>query len=361
MLRIAFSNQTVKKLQTALQQAYEYTNRRLLRRVSVLLDLGAGLSVVEIAAKWQISGSCIYHWLQLFRLEGMASLQYKRPSGRKPKLSLTQKKELCEVLEQGPQSCGYMQSCWNSVLVQKLILTRFGVEYARHYVVALLKSLGYSYQKAEFVAAKRDEVARQKWSEETWPALLQEAVANHAYIVFEDKASFAWWGSLSYSWAKRGQTPQVLTSGQRRGLKVFGAIEYFSGKLWYDTTEAKFNGESYQAFLEQILKESEQPIYLIQGGARYHTSQAMKEYFAENTTRLKVYQLPSYSPDFNPIEYVWRKTKRRATHNHYFAEFKELETAVTTTLQYWESQPAEIVSVYGCYDNPLSVQAKVAA
>ncbi len=51
--------------------------------------------------------------------------------------------------------------------------------------------------------------------------------------VFEDEASFAPWGSLSYTWARRGQQPEVPTSGKRKGYKVFGAIEYFSGRLFY--------------------------------------------------------------------------------------------------------------------------------
>jgi transposase len=38
-------------------------------------------------------------------------------------------------------------------------------------------------------------------------------------------------------------------------------------------------------------------------------------FFAEHQDRLTVFQLPSYSPDYNPIEYLWRKTKKRATHN----------------------------------------------
>jgi transposase len=40
----------------------------------------------------------------------------------------------------------------------------------------------------------------------------------------------------------------------------------------------------------------------------------MWEFFAGHTDRVTLYQLPSYSPDFNPIEYLWKKVKKRATH-----------------------------------------------
>ena len=53
----------------------------------------------------------------------------------------------------------------------------------------------------------------------------------HGLILFEDEASFAQWGSLSYTWARRGQQPEVPTSGKRKGYKVFGANELPRSKL----------------------------------------------------------------------------------------------------------------------------------
>ncbi|NWJ48395.1 MAG: transposase [Chloroflexi bacterium] len=38
----------------------------------------------------------------------------------------------------------------------------------------------------------------------------------------------------------------------------------------------------------------------------------------QQRARLIVYQLSAYSPDYNPIEYFWRKTMRKATHHKYF-------------------------------------------
>ena len=44
------------------------------------------------------------------------------------------------------------------------------------------------------------------------------------------------WGSLSRTWAPRGQQPVVKTSGRRKGMELFGAIEFGSGVL--DSREA---------------------------------------------------------------------------------------------------------------------------
>jgi transposase len=37
-----------------------------------------------------------------------------------------------------------------------------------------------------------------------------------------------------------------------------------------------------------------------------HTSKAMRKFFADRQDRITAYQLPSYSPDYNPIEYLWK-------------------------------------------------------
>ena len=91
---------------------------------------------------------------------------------------------------------------------------------------------------------------------------------------------------------------------------MFGLIEFFSGRLIYQGLEDRFNSDSYQAFLLYLLAQVPGPIVLIQDGAKYHTSQATREFFQRHQDRLTVYQLPSYSPDYNPIEYLWKKVKQ---------------------------------------------------
>ncbi len=41
-------------------------------------------------------------------------------------------------------------------------------------------------------------------------------------------------------------------------------------------------------------------------------------------------RLPPYSPDLNPIEQVWRATRKENTHNTFFANLSELTKTVDT-------------------------------
>ena len=87
-------------------------------------------------------------------------------------------------------------------------------------------------------------------------------------------------GRLSYTWARRGHQPEVPTSGKRKGYKVFGAIEYFSGRLFSQGIEGRFNSESYQAFLQMIMAQTTEHLFLIHDGARYHTSASTQAFLA---------------------------------------------------------------------------------
>lgn len=359
MFRVTFSTETVKRLKHELEGAYIRGDLRAVRRLSVLVMIGERLALAVILTVWNVSEQTVYNWLKGFLASGWNGLAYGKASGRPPRLTKTQKRQLAEWVEAGPEACGYPCGCWTSMLIQDLIYQKFHVLYNRFYVCELLRNLGYSYQKACFVSDHLDEEARQRWMKEEWPKILSQARKLGAPLFFGDEASFALWGSLSYTWAPRGHQPQVKTTGLRKGYKVFGAIEFFSGQLLYKGIEERFNSDSYQAFLKYLLSQFSGPIILIQDGARYHTSKATREFLEQHKKRLIVYQLPSYSPDYNPIEYLWKKVKTKATHNRYFAEFVKLVASVEDALKALAAQADEILRLMGVYTKHMADPAVV--
>jgi transposase len=361
-IRIQLSRTTVKDLHQCLQHAYQRDDVRLVRRITVLLDLLVHqVPMAVVCERWGLSPSCLYAWQQAFLLRGMDSLVYGHSGGRPPKLTPQQKKRLVELSEAGPLVVGCETACWNSVLIRVLIWREFGVLYNRHYVCTLLHNLGFSFQKARFVSDHRDTAKRLAWLQDKWPVIFRAAKRCNGLILFEDEASFAQWGSLSYTWAKQGHQPEVPTSGKRKGYKVFGAIEYFSGRLFSQGIEGRFNSESYQAFLAMIMAQTPAHLFLIHDGAKYHTSQATKQFLDAHRARITVEPLPSYSPDYNPIEYLWKKTKQRATHNQYFKEFAALTVSVDKALAFFATHADEVLGLFGLYCEESGLELKQAA
>ena len=159
-LRIQLSRTTVKDLHRRLQHAYQRDDVRLVRRLTVLLDLLVHqVPMAVLCERWGLSPSCLYAWQQAFLLRGLDSLVYGHSGGRPPKLTPRQKKRLVELIEAGPLVVGCETACWTSVLIRVLIWREFGVLYNRHYVCTLLHDLGFSFQKARFVSDHLDATA----------------------------------------------------------------------------------------------------------------------------------------------------------------------------------------------------------
>ena len=80
------------------------------------------------------------------------------------------------------------------------------------------------------------------------------------------------------------------------------------------------------------MSKTRKHLIIVQDGARYHTSKYMRAFFAKHADRVTTFQLPSYSPDYNPIEKLWKKIKERGVHMHYFPTFEALRSKVDEML-----------------------------
>jgi transposase len=351
---LAFNLKLSKQQQTELenQLAIAETMGDLpeVKRVLALLSLAAGQFVEDVAEILKMSIETVRLSVHKFLKGGSKGLQSKSRPGRPPKLTKTQRKQLSKWMVMGPEIMGFPGACWRTPMIRHLIFQKFGVYYSARYLSELLKNMDFSYQKATFIGDKQDEKARKEWLKKRWPEILALANKKDAHIFFGDESSFPQWGSLSYTWAPKGQQPIIKTSGSRKGYKVFGLIEYFTGKFLTKGHEGKLNAETYQAFLNDVISKTRKHIILIQDGASYHTCEEMQVFFYENKDRITVYQLPAYSPDYNPIEKLWKKIKEAGIHLCYFPTFYDLKNKVNEMLHLFQDAKNEVLSLFGFYD-----------
>jgi len=359
-----FSNPTVKKLQRELKVAQSFNNLRLYKITWCLLLIHEQRDIHEIADLLNVSVKTVYNWITRFLLERFSWLvcHHFQGRGRKPKLSQEQKDELYQIVVYGPEKHGFDCGAWNSAMIAEVIQREFNVTYNPRYVCSLLHAIGLSYQQAKFVSDRIDDrehrKQRKQWNNKTWPAILQRAHELNAVILFGDEVSFAQWGSLTRTWAPRGQQPLLKTSGKRKGLKMFGAIEFVGGGFEYMECEGKFQSDAYVQFLKQVLRKYSCPVLLIEDGAPYHNGASINCFKQEMEAqgRLFVYRLPSYSPDKNPIEQLWKNTKKEATHLKYFPTFEELRQAVVKAFKKYLKDATKII----CVMKKLRAEAGVA-
>lgn len=159
----------------------------------------------------------------------------------------------------------------------------------------------------------------------------------------EDEVHFQRHSSLIRMWAPKGQQPRVLSPSVRHKVGFFGALNLKTGCLL--TKEAPtFNAETFGDFVRYLLQSTQGKLYLILDNASWHKARDLRDLFYANQGRLVRIFLPSYSPDLNPVERVWRITRRQVTHNRYFQSLDELKTALIYQFMKWE-QPNSTLRV----------------
>lgn len=150
----------------------------------------------------------------------------------------------------------------------------------------------------------------------------------------EDEVHFQRHSSLIRMWAPRGEQPRVLSPSVRHKVGFFGALNLKTGRLL--TQEAPtFNAQTFGEFIRYLLRSTKGKIYLILDNAKWHRAKDLKAFFKAKRNRLIFIFLPPYSPELNPIERVWRVTRRKVTHNRYFPSIEDLRIVLISQFIIW--------------------------
>jgi transposase len=156
-----------------------------------------------------------------------------------------------------------------------------------------------------------------------------------------DEVHFQQHGSRCRMWIPpETSDPVLLHHPTRRSVGYFGAVRLRDGKLVYRRETSRFNAETCFTFLQQLWAvslHSDRRAVVISDNARYHHAVLHKEWREAAAPWFTLEFLPPYSPDLNPIERVWKLTRRIATHNRYFPSIEDVTTAVENTFYQWRT------------------------
>ena len=132
--------------------------------------------------------------------------------------------------------------------------------------------------------------------------------------------------------------PVVFHQPTRKNIGYYRAVRLRDGKFVYRRETEKFNGETFLAFLRQSKRaacRSGWRVVVIVDNAPYHHGRFHKDWREQNSKQFQLDFLPPYSPELNPIERVWKLTRRKCLHNLYFDELSKVTHAVETQFTVW--------------------------
>lgn len=137
----------------------------------------------------------------------------------------------------------------------------------------------------------------------------------------------------------RGQQKRIRAfTMAHRSYHLIGAYNWRTDQVFSQAVERK-NSQTFIQFLEYLLVECypTQKIVIVMDNASYHRSKAVRAALSLFEPRVRVFWLPKYCPDLNPIERFWRHLKDLACANKLDISLENLAVRVDTIMQYQNS------------------------
>jgi len=140
--------------------------------------LREGLSQSEVARRVGVHRQSVSRWARELEQQGLRGLRKAKRTGRPPKLSAAQLRELERALKGGPEAFGFTSGLWTASRVRNLIEYRTGVRYHEAHVWRILRRLNWSCQRPVGRALERDEEAIRNWKKYRWPQIKKKRSAR---------------------------------------------------------------------------------------------------------------------------------------------------------------------------------------
>lgn len=277
-------------------------------RIHAIELITQGRTKREVANILQVTEAAVYGWQKLYREGGLAALSTKIASGRKSLLSDAQFLKLAGMLRKNPRQLEFDFGLWTRRRIRELIRREFGIDYTEQNVGKILKLLGFSPQRPVYQAIQQSEEKRKEWTERTFPSISKRAAEEGASIFFADEAGCRNDHHSGTTWAPVGETPVVKFTAKRESVGMISAIS-MRGKMSWMIFEGSMNSARFIDFLKELILDTKGKIFLIVDNVKYHKSAEVKTWVEQHQNRIELFFLPSYSPDLNPDEWVWKSVK----------------------------------------------------
>ena len=200
--------------------------------------------------------------------------------------------------------------------MRQFVSERFSIGLSRSTCLNYLHRLGFAFKRPKKRLLKADAEKRESFVAE-YAAMSEEARRSGAKIFFADEAHFRADAELRGKWVLRGEPALVDSSSPRYGEKAsyYSAVCLETGEVDWMELEGNSNSGTSAAFLDRLRQRHAGPLNVIWDNAPAHRGEAVREYLRTPGLRLRLVNLPGYSPDFNADEAVWGWAREEATGN----------------------------------------------
>ena len=305
-----------------------------------------GKSAQEIAFFFGVHRGSVSLWIKTWKEKGKSALKSRIAVGPEPKLNKENKTQIISWLRKSAMEFGFETSLWDCKRIQTMIKKELNKDIAISNLWENLRKWNLTPQKPKKEALEKNPVIVKKWLKEEWPKIEEQRRRWQAMLYFQDESGVSLIPVLGRTWAKKGKTPKIKVTGNKGGFCVTSAISP-AGRMVFRIENHTIHAEDHIEFLKQIMKQHPyRKIIVIEDNAKPHIARLVKDFVRENKSKIAVYYLPSYSPDLNPDEQVWKYLKNVKLKAHQAKNKKEFKPLVLSKMQSIQKRPYLIKSFF---------------
>ena len=293
-------------------------DRKKCDRIKAILMFNKGYSAVEIGTVLLIDENTVSGWKDRY-LKRKNTQEWLRTQciGYQGKLDKDQESQIDTYVQENLVS--------DARQVQSFIKKEFKKTYTISGVIELLHRLGFNYKQTTLMPAKIDpeKQAQFKSAYDEFKKNLKE----DEVLLFLDGVHPQHNTKCSRAWIKIGEQKQIKSNSGRRRLNISGAYDPISQDILV-REDKPINAETVMAFFKQIeaAYPSKASIYVIADQAPYYQNKDVKKYL--ETSRVELIALPTYSPNLNLIERLWKLMRKKVINNIYYEKFADFKHAI---------------------------------
>lgn len=293
-------------------------NKKDADRIKIILLANNGYTHEQIASILLINKNTITYWIKKFKLcssvNDWIQKNYKPYVGKLNSAQIDQVKNYIRenILIDIKPVIAYIKS-------------NFDIEYSRSGITKQLKSIGFSYKQLSLFPSKVD-IEQQKEFIQNYEAL-NNNLGEHDVILFIDAVHPQHNTKSVKAWIETGTVKYIKTNTGRSRINLNGAYNPNNQDVIIREDES-INAQSTIELFKQIeqIYYLATIIYVFADNAKYYKNHLIQEYL--KNSRIKLIFLPTYSPNLNLIERLWKFMRKQVINTIYYPDFKSFKSAI---------------------------------
>ena len=318
MIHIDFTPEQIDALH---HERFHHPHPRVQLKMEAVYLKSQGLPHQDICRLVRISENTLRSYLGQFGEGGIERLKRTDWDGAESELD-----EHREALEDYFRDHPPRSTAQAAADIERITGVRRGLTQVRKF----LKRLGLSYRKLGMIPAKADADERAQFpDEQLWPRLRQARRLRRA-VCFVDAAHFVHGAFLGHLWC----FVRLLIRGPsgRKRFNVLGAIDAITHELTAGVNDTMIDAMAVCELLGKLsARYAGLPVTSVLDNARYQKCEAVRSRAAE--LKIELLYLPSYSPNLNLIERLWKYVKKEVLFCRYYEDFTGFKEAIVECLE----------------------------